>query len=115
MNDEFLHRLRTEPPPEFAARLKARLDRGARKRAMPWGAIVGVLLFGTAFAFVSPAARHAITALFESSRVSEQVPAALDANERPSATSRTPGFPALKSSGAVRANRPATVPNPFAP
>ena len=32
MNDDFLHRLRKEPPPTFAARLKAKLELQNPKR-----------------------------------------------------------------------------------
>ena len=53
MNDDFLYRLRTEPPPHFAEALKARLDRRAKRSVRPWHFAVGVLLFGVAFAMVS--------------------------------------------------------------
>jgi cytochrome c556 len=66
MNDQFLHRLRSEPRAEFATRLKWQLDRPVqtRRRAGRW--ILGLAIFGTAFALVSPPARHAIHGLFAS-------------------------------------------------
>jgi cytochrome c556 len=50
MNDDFLYRLRTEPPPHFADALKAQLDRSARRTVRAWHLGLSVLLFGTAFA-----------------------------------------------------------------
>jgi cytochrome c556 len=50
MNDDFLYRLRTEPPPHFADALKAQLERSARRTVRAWHFGLGVLLFGTAFA-----------------------------------------------------------------
>jgi cytochrome c556 len=66
MNDQFLHRLRREPRAEFAARLKWQLDRPAQTppRAGRW--LLGLAIFGTAFALVSPPARHAFHGLFAS-------------------------------------------------
>jgi cytochrome c556 len=52
MNDDFLYRLRTEPPSHFAESLKARLDRLPRQRAYIVRIGFGTLLFGTALAIV---------------------------------------------------------------
>ena len=53
MNDDFLYRLRTEPPPHFAEALQARLERGAKHRVRGWQFALIALLFGTAFAMVT--------------------------------------------------------------
>jgi phosphate transport system substrate-binding protein len=62
MSDEFLYRLRRTPSPDFAARLKKKLDRQAaetasRKRVLRWCAALGILLCGTSFALISPTVR----------------------------------------------------------
>lgn len=59
MNDEFLHRIRKTPPPEFLAELKARLDRQSpapatrRRWSFTRGLITGLLLGGAAFALTA--------------------------------------------------------------
>ena len=60
MNDDFLHRLRKAPPPEFLADLKARLDRqpkaapAARRRSsFVRGMVVGFVVAGVSFALAS--------------------------------------------------------------
>jgi phosphate transport system substrate-binding protein len=60
MNDEFLHRIRKAPPPQFLDGLKARLDRQPPLVAAPrrrWtftrGLLAGLLLGGAAFAFLA--------------------------------------------------------------
>jgi len=59
MNDEFLHRIRKAPPPEFLAGLKARLDRQSpapaprRRWSFTRGMITGLLLGGAAFALTA--------------------------------------------------------------
>jgi len=59
MNDEFLHRIRKAPPPEFLAELKARLDRQSpasaprRRWSFTRGVITGLLLGGAAFALTA--------------------------------------------------------------
>lgn len=58
MNDDFLHRLRKAPPPEFLTGLKARLDRQQkllppRRSGFGRGLIVGFLVAGAAFAVTS--------------------------------------------------------------
>lgn len=60
MNDDFLHRLRETPRPEFLAALKSRLDRQPRATRRPGfalGVLVGVLAAGAAFAFYLSTAR----------------------------------------------------------
>lgn len=53
MNDDFLYRLRTEPPLHFAETLKARLDRGTKRAVRAWHFGLIALLFGTAFAMMT--------------------------------------------------------------
>jgi phosphate transport system substrate-binding protein len=58
MNDDFLHRLRKEPPPGFLAELKEKLDRQSaptqpRRLSFSRGLIVGLLVATTAFAVTS--------------------------------------------------------------
>jgi phosphate transport system substrate-binding protein len=58
MNDDFLHRLRQEPPPGFLAELKDKLDRQStpaqpRRLSFSRGLLVGLLLATTAFAVTS--------------------------------------------------------------
>jgi ABC-type phosphate transport system substrate-binding protein len=55
MNDEFLHKIRVEPPPEFLARLKSRLDlqpppTTPRKHSTRAKLVAGLLLCGGVFA-----------------------------------------------------------------
>jgi ABC-type phosphate transport system substrate-binding protein len=64
MNDNFLYELRTPPSPEFASRLKARLDLQAnearqRRRSVRWFVFGAILMGGTALALVSPSVRQA--------------------------------------------------------
>jgi cytochrome c556 len=64
MNDRFLYRLRVEPSPEFATRLKARLDAQSRstlKRVSRWG--IPLLIFGVAFALSLPQVREGMARL----------------------------------------------------
>ena len=58
MNDDFLHRLRKTPPPEFLTELKTRLDRqpklpSLRRSGFRRGVIVGLLIAGVSFAVTS--------------------------------------------------------------
>ena len=60
MHDDFLHRLRKAPPPEFLDGLKERLDRQSplardQPRRFPFarGLFIGLLLGGAAFAITS--------------------------------------------------------------
>src|SRR3569832_1947465 len=55
MNDEFLHQIRVEPPPDFLERLKARLDlqpppTTPRQHSTLGRVILGLLLTGSVFA-----------------------------------------------------------------
>jgi cytochrome c556 len=72
MNDDFLYRLRVDPPKRFAVRLKARLDRESSPRRWMgnWG--LPLLLCGTAFALAMPDLRHAIARLFAAPSSSER-------------------------------------------
>jgi cytochrome c556 len=66
MDDKFLHRLRREPPSDFATRLKSQLDRSAPTRPYRARWITGFAVLGAAFALVAAPSRHALLALFES-------------------------------------------------
>lgn len=93
MHDEFLHRLRKEPRPEFAARLRARLQRQSASpvasRAPSWvrTLVTLLLLSGTAFAFTAVIVRGFPTSWLELSRYSfahmigERTPASQHAGE----------------------------------
>src|SRR6187402_3426561 len=63
MNDDFLHRIRVEPPPKFLARLKSRLDLQppptTRARARPFLRALAIALFaGAVFAVTFLALNH---------------------------------------------------------
>jgi cytochrome c556 len=108
MNDQFLHRLRREPRAEFATRLKWQLDRPmpTRRRGGRW--VLALAIFGSAFALVSPPARHAFHALFESATNT----VAADDTARPQA----PGIVSSAVAPAGRANqRPNIRPAQFEP
>lgn len=80
MNDEFLYRLRKQPPADFAVRLKAKLDRrrpleAPRKRGVSFFAVMALLLGGSAFAWVSPAIRTTVIGFFAQLRAEETPPA----------------------------------------
>jgi phosphate transport system substrate-binding protein len=67
IDDNFLYELRTQPPPGFASRLKAKLDRqaneaDAKRRAFKWFVFGAILMGGTALALVSPSLRQATVA-----------------------------------------------------
>jgi phosphate transport system substrate-binding protein len=67
MNDDFLHRLRETPRPEFLAALKSRLDRqprAARRPGFALGVLVGLLVAGAAFAFYLSTSRPRANADF---------------------------------------------------
>ncbi|HEY4342044.1 MAG TPA: cytochrome c [Steroidobacteraceae bacterium] len=96
MDDQFLQQLRRDPPAGFATRLKWQLDRPApapasRARLL----LVFAIFFGTAFALVSPTARHALGALFDSDKA------------QPTATP-----PAAVSGASGRIERPRALPPP---
>ncbi len=65
MNDDFLYRLRIEPPSHFAEQLKERLDRRSARKVRAWHVGLMVLLFGTAFAAVSPTLRLSVAELID--------------------------------------------------
>jgi cytochrome c556 len=65
MDDQFLQRLRRDPPAGFAARLKWQLDRPAPTRPSRGRVLLVLAIFGTAFALVSPPARRALGDLFD--------------------------------------------------
>lgn len=63
MSDEFLYRLRQDPPRRFALRLKARLEvqsalAVAKRRTVSKLAACGILLGTVAFAFIADTVRH---------------------------------------------------------
>lgn len=68
MDDQFLHRLRRDPPAGFATRLKWQLDRPAPAPAPRARLLLVFAIFGTAFALVSPPARHALGELFDADK-----------------------------------------------
>jgi cytochrome c556 len=101
MNDQFLHKLRREPRAEFATRLKWQLDRPVPTRPRGGRWVLGLAIFGTAFALVSPPARHTFHALFESAT-----------NDAPVAADTTRGnAPRLVSSSGPSAGRSNPTPN----
>jgi cytochrome c556 len=65
MNDQFLYQLRTDPPPHFAEQLKQRLDRGPKRTTRALGFGLALLLFGSAFAMVSPTVRLSVAGVIE--------------------------------------------------
>jgi cytochrome c556 len=101
MNDQFLHRLRREPPSEFATRLKWQLDRPVPRRPRAGRWLLGLAIFGTAFALVFPPARHALQGLFESA--TRDAPVADDTTRRDA--------PALVNSSGTLAGRANPRPN----
>jgi cytochrome c556 len=64
VDDQFLHRLRREPPIAFAVRLKWQLDRPLLKQPSRTPLLLVFAIFGTAFALVSPPVRHTLGELF---------------------------------------------------
>lgn len=83
MNDDFLYRIRTEPPEPFARELKSRLDRsqlGASRRIRLG---MGLLMLGTAVAFAVPGVRNAVVELFATRVANTEVPPANELRARP--------------------------------
>jgi phosphate transport system substrate-binding protein len=89
-DDNFLYALRTQPSSQFAARLKARLDRqasdaGDKRRSTAWFVFGAILMGGAALAYVSPSVRQASVAViinvFDSS-ASEEMPESRAADPR---------------------------------
>jgi cytochrome c556 len=74
MDDQFLQRLRRDPPAGFAARLKWQLDRPAPTRPSRARLLLVLAIFGTAFALVSPPARRALGNLFDQAPGSPHAP-----------------------------------------
>jgi cytochrome c556 len=74
MDDDFLHRLRRNPPAGFASRLKWQLDRPAPTRPSRARMLLVFAIFGTAFALVSPPARRALGNLFDQAPGNPQAP-----------------------------------------
>jgi cytochrome c556 len=65
MDDQFLHRLRRDPPAGFATRLKWQLDRPPALRSPRSRILLVFAIFGTAFALVAPPSRRVLGELFE--------------------------------------------------
>lgn len=69
MNDEFLHRLRTQPSPAFAVRLKSKLDEQEHSsrlhRLLKLCVVMLLLGGGTALALVSTSARNIVVTVVE--------------------------------------------------
>jgi cytochrome c556 len=78
MDDQFLHRLRRDPPAGFATRLKWQLDRPPALRSPRSRILLVFAIFGTAFALVAPPSRRVLGELFEqqASRPEARVPSA---------------------------------------
>ena len=105
MDDQFLHRLRRDPPAGFATRLKWQLDRPVPARRFNSWLILGLVICGTAFALISAPGRHALGVWFatSSSRPQAVPPTASHAGAPPAASA------AVVSLGAVsppRAGQP---------
>jgi cytochrome c556 len=81
MDDQFLHRLRRDPPAGFAARLKRQLDQPVPIRPSRTHLIFGLAIFGTAFALTAPPARHAIAEWFSTPRGTSPQAAAAPRND----------------------------------
>lgn len=116
MNDDFLYRFRTAPKPEFAARLKARLDASdrARKRGVRWS--VFTLIFGAALAFALPAVRESISRLVGVERQGAHVSTAPTARaESPALSSAKPPEPPAPPTAAIEAPPSSTSPDPPVP
>jgi cytochrome c556 len=94
MDDEFLQRLRRDPPAGFGARLKWQLDRPAPTRPSRGRVLLVLATFGTALALVSPPARRALGDLFA------QPPPPAAALPDPQAV-RPPGTPSARSGSAL--------------
>jgi cytochrome c556 len=126
MDDQFLHRLRREPPTNFAMRLKWQLDRPVPARRFRPRLLLLLALCGTAFALVSPPGRRALHEWFATTtsppqaappQISSAPPSAAAstaASRRPSAADAgppryvavVPSFPAPQSATVPAANEP---------
>jgi cytochrome c556 len=92
MDDQFLHRLRREPPAEFAARLKWRLERPGPTRRFRAGLILGLALCGTAFALISPSGRRILGDWFATTTRPPQAAPSEIPSRAPAAAAVAPAF-----------------------
>lgn len=102
MNDEFLYRLRKDPPPEFAARLKARLDLQPR----PWFATRSSLLRSVIVALLVGGSVLAVTWLMtktERGRIFQSLGAA---DRIPASRAVAPPPPSMPDDGQMLADLP---------
>lgn len=112
MNDEFLYRLRAEPPPAFAARLRSRLERqssGSVTRSRVIRTFIAVSLMGaSAFAVMSPTVRDKASAFVQSLRGEEETPAHAASGSAPQSATAPSDVPAaaVPSSSAYPAETP---------
>jgi phosphate transport system substrate-binding protein len=119
MNDEFLYRLRAEPRPEFAARLKVKLDRqSARAPAarLVRGFILASLLTASAFAVMSPGVRQKAATLFDQFRPAHGSQAAAVSPEPQPPQSTPPAAPragTIPETAAAPTAPAAQIPSPF--
>jgi cytochrome c556 len=67
MDDQFLHRLRRDPPAGFASRLKRQLDRPTPVRPSRTQLILALAIFGTAFALTATPVRQTLATWFSKS------------------------------------------------
>jgi cytochrome c556 len=108
--DDFIYRLRPQPPPEFAVTLKAKLDRQATARRsrtwISWPLILGILIGGVTFAAAAlliphlrlsdRGTRSPDRATFSARSMSAPLTAAPYSKDRPSTSSggeQLPGAP----------------------
>jgi len=93
MDDQFLHRLRRDPPAGFAARLKRQLDRPAPVRPSRTHLRFGLAIFGTAFALTAPPLRHALAEWFSTPTASSPQAAASPRNDSSARAEPAGGIP----------------------
>lgn len=98
MDDQFLHQLRRDPPAGFAIRLKWQLDRPVPTRTSRARLLLVFVIFGTAFALVSPQTRHTFGDLFHQLTSIPPTPTG--------ATGRATAPPAASAGTSGDANRP---------
>ncbi len=110
MDDQFLQRLRRDPPAGFVARLKWQLDRPVAPSPARARLLLVCAIFGTAFALVSPPARRIFGELFYAdSGAPQNGPGAKDpAGRRPTASTGTSADP-VAARGAPRSADPANL------
>lgn len=102
MDDEFLYKLRIDPPSRFAVRLKARLDRRshAARRTAGWSLLL--VLCGTALALSLPHVRQSIARLI----------AGAPEHARSISSPSTPAPDHARTTGSVGEALPPTTENP---